>query len=115
MLKIRHLIAIALLSFSSTSIAESYSDPSVITALTFGTDGVRVRLESMKAAESCETQNYYFLHTPDESHDKLISVLLSAKVAQQKVSLQLAGCHQLGANNYPKISHIYFCDTSFCS
>lgn len=96
------------------AVAESYSEVASVDALTFSTYGVRVKLTSMKSVEGCADQNYYFLPTPDDSYDKMVSALIAAKATGEKLSLQLTQCEPLGSNSYPKITHIYMCDSSFC-
>jgi hypothetical protein len=100
--------------FSSSSHAASYSHISSVKGLTFFADGVRIKLESMKEVESCENQNFYYLPTPDERYNKFVSALLAAKASGEKLSLQLVGCEQVTSYSYPKVTHIYFCDTSYC-
>lgn len=110
------LTLVTLFLYHSAGYAESYSEASTVTALTLGANGIRVKLNKMKSVESCVTQDYYYLDTPDDDrYDKLVSALMAAKVSQQKLSFQFVGCSQVGSKSYPKISHIYFCDTSFCS
>jgi len=112
---LRVVITFSFFCFTNLSLAESYSPISTIKALTFSTTGVRVKLENMtESIEGCSTQNYYYLPTPDQQSDKLVSVLLAAKISGQGIWFQLSGCQDMAQYNYPKISHIYFCDTSWC-
>jgi len=102
------LVILTLLSMNYID-AASYSEVSKIKGMTIGVNHVRVQLEVMKPAEQCSVSNYYFLDT-SVSKD-MYSALLSAKASGQLLSLQLDGCHL----NMPKISHVYLCDTHFCS
>lgn len=108
-------LMVILASGLSVSHAESYSSVSSVKGLTFYDDGVRIKLESMKEVESCANQNFYYLPTPDEKSNKLVSVLLTAKASGEKLSLQLVGCEQMTGYSYPKVTHIYFCDTVYCN
>ena len=95
--------------------AASYSNVTTVKALTLGADGVRVKLDSMKELEGCVNQKYYYLSTPTNQEDKLVSALLTAKISKQKINFQLSGCETMSSYSYPKIRHIYFCDTALCN
>ncbi len=114
-MKLSKIFAIVALVSPLLCHAVTYSEVTTVKALTFNQDGVRVKLESMKSAESCENQNFYYLPTPTNQQNKLISALLTAKASKGKISLQLVGCENMGSYSYPKINHIYFCDTVMCN
>lgn len=102
--------------------AEVYTEPSTVKGITFGAGYVRVKLDAMlseskydSSVEQCITRTFYSFDASTEFGRQAYSALLSAKMAGAKVSLQLNGCYQVGNNIYPKINHVYVCDTLFCS
>lgn len=101
---------IALLLICNQAYGESYSDVTTVKGLSIGTDYVRVQLDSMKQAEGCPSVHYYYLDTSDSKN--IYSALLSAKLSNQQLSLQLTGCDASG--KMAKISHLYMCDKQFC-
>ena len=104
-----------MLCYSSLAYSASYSKVASIEALTFSNKGVRVKLTEMSPAEGCANQNWYYLPTPDSSYGQMVSSLIAAKATGEKISLQLLLCEPLGTYSYPKINHIYMCDSEFCS
>lgn len=88
---------------------ESYSDASTVKGITVDEGYARIKLDNMKPAEGCEKEGYYYLDT--SLYKEGFSVILAAKAAGQKLSFQLVGCH----GDMAKISHVYFCDKSFCN
>ena len=105
------------LSFFLSFVAHSaeYPAPSTITALTFSEAGVRVKMTAMSSSDMCPDSKYYYLDTANAGSDKLVSVLLAAKLSQQKIWFQLNGCAGDGSYSYKKITHVYLCDTMWCS
>lgn len=101
---------VALMLSFNLCFSESNSNLSTIKAITVGSGYARVRLESMKEAEGCvNTKNWYYLDTVN--NQEMFSTLLAANISGKKLTLQLAGCQ----GEYPKISHIYLCDTLVCN
>ncbi|KZN60075.1 hypothetical protein N473_25465 [Pseudoalteromonas luteoviolacea CPMOR-1] len=92
--------------------AASYTEVSEIKAITIGTEGVRVKLRTMKQYENCSQKDWYFLDTNIKNFDTMYSGLLSHKATKEKIFLQLTGCDS--SNKYPKINHVYLCDTTWC-
>ncbi|NMH63824.1 hypothetical protein [Shewanella salipaludis] len=105
----KYLVVFSLLLVSSLSWSESYSNVSIVKGLTIGATHARVQLESMKLAEGCSNIKFYFLDI--QNNKEMFSSILAAKASGQKVSFQLLGCE----NDTAKISHVYLCDTQFCS
>lgn len=102
------------LLFSVQSFAESYSVASTIKGITVGSTLVRVYLDTLTGNfESCTSEqkkNAYAFDPSLPGGEFMLSVVLSAKVSQQKLSFLSMGCK----SDYSKITHVYFCDKAFC-
>lgn len=92
--------------------AASYTVVTEIKAMTIGDTGVRVKLKTMGKYENCSEDRWYFLDTNTKNFNTMYSGLLSHKASREKVFLQLIGCDS--SKKYPKISHVYLCDTTWC-
>ena len=101
--------------YSGITLATDYSDVTTINGFSIGQDFVRIKLNEMKVVEGCPDQNWYVLDTTTEGDRVFFSGLLSANAANMELSLQLTGCHQAGIRSYPKITHVYLCDTQYCN
>lgn len=107
----KYLWLLILFAVANLAVAESYSNASTIKAITVGTTYARVQLTSMPStpAESCSSSTFYYLDLTTGS--EIYSATLAAKLAGEKISFQLIGCQ----SGMPKITHVYLCDTLFCS
>lgn len=115
------LIGFLIITLSSAINAETYTEPATIKGVTLGAGYVRVRLHQMLAEgefspseAECNAKSYYAIDTSSESGRLFYSTILSAKLTEAKISVQLHGCFQNGSNFYPKINHVYFCENKFC-
>jgi hypothetical protein len=105
----KYILALSLTLACNFAYSESYSNVSTVKGLTIGAISARVQLDSMKLAEGCSNEKFYLLDS--ENNKAMFSSILAAKASGQKVSFQLIGCE----NDTAKISHVYMCDTKFCS
>lgn len=99
-----------LLIISKPLLAVTYTTPDFIHNMTVGRDFARVQMNTMQSAESCSSSQWYLLRFEVPTDQAMYSMLLAARSAKQKVHFQLIGCD----TNYPKIRHVYSCDTSSC-
>lgn len=111
----RYLILILLSTLAINTFSESYSKPTIVKGITLGNGYSRIRLASMIDSEGCANQGWYVLDTSTKYGEQALSTLLTAKVSQSKVSVQLHMCIEAGGKSYPKINHLYFCDTQYCT
>ncbi|NVJ60823.1 MAG: hypothetical protein HWE27_10545 [Gammaproteobacteria bacterium] len=112
----KQAFAVLIMFLALPAMAASYSAPSTVKGISVGDGYVRIKLDQMKAAEDCADQDWYVLDTTNDKYAEMsLSVILSAKVSQTKLSFQLVGCQTVGSRNYPKINHTYFCEETFCA
>ncbi|EAQ64327.1 hypothetical protein MED121_04388 [Marinomonas sp. MED121] len=112
--KLKYLGILAFL-VSGAAFSASYSEVSIVKGVSIGENFVRVKLQNMKSLENCPHQSWYVLDTTADSSKLLYSGILSANAAKTKLSLQITDSHSVGSKTYPKITHVYLCDTAFCS
>lgn len=101
--------------YSGVTFSTAYSYVTTISGISVGENYVRVKLSEMNVVEGCVDQNWYVLDTTNQTQEIFFSSLLSANAANMELSLQLTGCHQAGIRSYPKITHVYLCDTQYCN
>lgn len=95
------LAVLALFAFNSY--AAEQSAISKVTFVTVGTTYARIKLETMKAVESCPEQDFYILDFSIDPGNHMYSALLSAYATKTPTYLLLSGCYQ----NKPRITHVY--------
>ena len=113
MKKLSLFLVFTFISFGVHS--ESYSPPVTVEGITLGSDYARLKFSEMSSLEDCDNQGWYVLDTSTTYGEQSLSIFMAAKVSSSKVSVQLHECISRGAKSYPKINHVYFCDTQFCS
>lgn len=93
-----------------------YSAPSIVKSLSLGELGLRVKVENMENPnQNCTNNEWYVLEESSPFFDSAYSTLLTSKVAKLSVNFQIIGCVEDGSRLYPRIRHIYFCDTKLCA
>jgi len=95
--------------------AESFTEVTKIRGFTSDGTFVRVVLDDMLEAEGCKNQNYYYLDASSDPGKIMLQILLAAKAHKQKVSIQIDGCKEVEDREYPVVTHVYLCDTEYCS
>jgi len=111
----KSVLFIFLYSISFLTHAESFTQVTKIKGITSDGNYVRVVLDDMLEAEGCKNQNYYFFELSQESGKNMLHILLAAKTNNEKVSIQIDGCKKVEDREYPVVTHVYFCDTEYCS
>lgn len=95
--------------------AESFTKVTKISGLTTNGTFMRVVLDDMLEAEGCKNQNYYLFDVASDPGKVMLQLLLAAKVNKQKVSIQIDGCMEIEDREYPVVTHVYLCDSKYCS
>lgn len=95
--------------------AESFTKVTKISGLTSNGLGVRVVLDHMLEAEGCKNQGYYYLDVSNDPGKIMMQLLLAVKSNNEKVSIQIDGCVDVEDRQYPVITHVYYCDSEYCS
>ncbi|MFK7815915.1 MAG: hypothetical protein AB8B92_06225 [Gammaproteobacteria bacterium] len=111
----KYLILIVLIFVTTTLQAESFTKVTKVSGLTSGGDYMRVALDDMLEAEGCKNQGYYLLDASDQLSNVMFQLLLVAKTSKQKLYVQIDGCKVLEDREYPLITHVYLCDSQYCS
>lgn len=115
----KYMLWVILLFAGSTS-AEFYTQNLPVTDLSLGgssLSGFRVKLGTMEnTGYDCSISSWYMYpySASDPNYSAVYSTLLASKVSGAKVGIQIVGCVTSGDRTYPKITHVYFCDTPLC-
>jgi hypothetical protein len=102
-MKIKVLLISSSLLFSNFAIAAGWSSVSKVTRLYQRGDGhVYVSFANMTNPDSCPAADWYSLPTSIAHSERIFSLLMASKFADEPVKVYLSGC----SANKPKISHV---------
>lgn len=113
----RFLLVFIIIFANKVSAEAFYTAPSAVKSVSLGDIGVRVKLINMEdVRQPCATHtDWYMLSNSIQYIDKAYSTFLTSKLSSMPVNFQISGCVSYGGRQYPKITHVYFCDTKLCS
>lgn len=115
----KKLIATALLLLPVFANATAYTQVATIKDMTVSHNTVRIKLSTMNKLTECSSSptsaKWYHLDLRTDGAQHIYSSLLAAKLAKQKMFLELRGCFSQNADSkYPKVTQVYLCDTMWC-